>query len=404
MKTLLNSLVLVALAATVAITGCAQNPHLSGGRLYRSQKVYDKALRELELAVQQEPQNPLAHLELGMVYAEIGETKKAGAEFDKAVELDPKMQKDVEANRRHYWVEHFNAGIRLSNEEKNFEEAAKEFEKAIDLDPQDARAYTNLAFCLRKIGRQDEALDLFEKAASLNPTDPTARKNLAASYVDLGRGEAKDGNFGAALKLFEKALELDSTLVETEFELANAYSQAAQADTTEEEKAAKYEKAISLYTRVVGRDPNHIDAIFNLGTAYLAMERADEALPLLKKAVDLDPKVHDFHNRLGRAYARQGNDEMAVAEIVVSKALRGMRQSDLDYWLDPGTVKARYPDAAPLTRTLEDVGRPEDVYTYQESGGTVEVWFYWTKGTAYYFVNGGAPASNRVIFAPQSSQ
>jgi tetratricopeptide (TPR) repeat protein len=405
MKTLFNTLALLAVAATVAITGCAQNPHLSGGRLYRSQKVYDKAQRELELAVQQEPNNPLAHLELGMVYAEVGETKKAGVEFEKALALNPKMRKDVDANRKHYWVQHFNAGIKLTNEDKNFEEAAKEFQKAIDLDTADPRAYTNLAFCLRKMDKPDEALQLFEKAATLNPTDPTARKNLAASYVDMGRDAIASGAFADGIKLFEKALELDSTLVQTEFDLGNAYSQAAQADTTPAGKKAKYEQAMIMYNRVLTRTPDHVDAIFNLGTAYLAMERIEEALPFLKKAVDLDPKAYDFHNRLGRAYARSGEEELAVAEIVVSKALqKGMRQSDLESWLDSASMASRYPDTSTLNATLQSVGQPEDIYMYQESGGTVEVWFYWTKGVGFYFVNGGAPRINKVIFAPQLSQ
>jgi len=400
-----KSVLLLGLIGAFAVTGCAQNPHLSGGRLYRSQKIYDKAQRELELAVQQEPNNALAHLELGMVYAEIGKTKEAGQEFDKAEQLDPKKKKDVDANRQHYWVEHFNAGIRLSNEDQNFTAAAEEFQKAIDLDPNDVRAYTNLAFCLRKTGRQAEAFALFQKALSLNPTDVTTRKNLAASYIDMARSEAKEKRFVEAITLYERAAELDTTVADTQFELANAYSEAAQAESIAVAKAQYYDKAVSLYNRVLEREPNNIDATFNLGTAYLAMDKLDEALPLLQKAVSLDPKAYDFHYRLGRAYARAGSDEMAVAEIVMSKALqKGAEQNDLDAWFAADAMKARYPDVTAQTKALTANGRPEKVYTYEESGGTVEVWFYWTKGLGLYFVNGAAPAVNKVEFAPVTSQ
>lgn len=404
MRRFSGSLLLFGLIGAFAITGCAQNPHLSGGRLYRSQKVYDKAQRELELAVQQEPKNPLAHLELGMVYAEIDETKKAGEEFDKALELDPKMLKDIDANRKHYWVEHFNAGIRLSNEEQNYAEAATEFQKAIDLDPKDVRAYTNLAFCLRKTGQPDQALALFQKALTLNPTDVNARKNLAASYLDMARSEAKDQRFLDAIMLYEKAYELDTTLVATQFELANAYSEAAMAESIAVAKTQYYEKAVALYNRVLERTPDNIDATFNLGTAYLAMDKTDEALPLLQKAVNMDPKAPDFHNRLGRAYARAGSNEMAVAEIVMSKALQGEVKADLDTWFNADTMKSRYPDVTAQTKALQTNGRPDQVYTYEESGGIVEVWFYWTKGMGIYFVNGGAPIVNKVEFAPVASQ
>lgn len=400
-----RSVLLFGLIAAFAVTGCAQNPHLSGGRLYRSQKVYDKAQRELELAVKEEPNNPLAHLELAMVYAEIGETEKAGEEFEKTLQLDPKMQKDVDANRQHYWVEHFNAGIRLSNEEQNYEEAAEEFQKAVDLDPRDVRAYTNLAFCLRKTGRQDEALALFQKALTLNPTDPNARRNLAASYVDMARSEVRGEQYIDAIMLYEKAAELDSTVTDTEFELANAYSEAAQAETIAVARTQYYENAVALYNRVLERTPDNIDATFNLGTAYLAMDKLDEALPLLQKAVDLDPKAFDFHYRLGRAYARAGSVEMAAAEIVMSKALQtGTPQPDLDAWFGADAMKSRYQDVTAQHKALEANGKPEQVYTYEESGGTVEVWFYWTKGVGLYFVNGTAPAVNKVEFAPAASQ
>ncbi len=400
-----KSVLLFGLLGAFAMTGCAQNPHLSGGRLYRSQKIYDKAQRELELAVQQEPNNPLAHLELGMVYAELGQTKKAGEEFDTAVKLDPKKQKDVDANRQHYWVEHFNAGIRLSNEEQNFAAAAEEFQKAIDLDPQDVRAYTNLAFCLRKTGRQAEAFALFQRAITLNPTDANTRKNLAASYIDMARGEAKEKRFVEAIALYEKAAELDTTVADTQFEQANAYSEAAQAESIAVAKRQYYDKAVTLYKRVLERSPDNIDATFNLGTAYLAMDNLDEALPLLQKAVSLDPKAFDFHYRLGRAYARAGSDEMAVAEIVMSKALqKGTAQADLDAWFAPEAMKSRYPDVSAQKKVLDANGKPDQAFTYEESGGTVEVWFYWTKGLGIYFVNGAAPAINKVEFAPVTSQ
>jgi hypothetical protein len=127
-------------------------------------------------------------------------------------------------------------------------------------------------------------------------------------------------------------------------------------------------------------------------------------LPLLQKAVNLDPKDPDFHNRLGRAYARAGSNEMAVAEIVMSKALKGKVEPDLDAWFAADAMKARYPDVAAQNKALEANGRPDQVFNYEESGGVVEAWFYWTKGMGLYFVNGGAPAVNKVEFAPVTSQ
>lgn len=404
MKVVLRSLLVFVGVAVLVLGGCGQNPHLSGGRLYLSQKNFEKAVRELEIAVEQEPENGFAHLNLAMAYGEIGETKKAGEEFDKALELNPKLSKDVETNRRHYWVEHFNEGVRLSQEEKNFEEAAKEFEKAIELDPRDVRAYSNLGFSLTQLGEHEKALALFEKAAELEPTDETSRKNLARVYEDIAKNHFKNRNYTEAIRFYQRALDLEPDGLNCLLQLGICHSQKASAETTLALARPDYEKALEFYSRVLEKEPDNVDIIYNMGLTNLAIDNLDEAIQLLKKAVDMDPTVSDFHKILGRAYARAGEQESAVTELVISKALdtsRGKRMADIDGWIAPDAVKARYRDVGDLPATLQELGQPEEIYSYQESGSLVEVWFYWSKGTALYFVNGKTPPANKVSFSPR---
>jgi Flp pilus assembly protein TadD len=408
MKAILRSLLVVLAvsvvsAGTLALSGCAKNPHLAGGILYLSQRNYPKALTELTTAVQQEPKNGLAHLKLAMAYAETGDTKNAGQEFDKAVALEPKLKKDTDANRKHYWVEHFNEGVRLSSQEKNYESAAKEFEKAIDLDPRDPRAYSNLAFCYTQLGKHKEALGIFEKAAAIAPNDPTARKNLAAVYLDLGKEYFTQENYADAITFYEKALELGSDSVSVMFQLGNCYFQRATAETSTVSARPEFEKAGGFYERVLRSAPDDVDAMANLGMVKLALEKVNEAIQLLSSVVNKAPKVQEFHKLLGIAYTRAGEGEMAVTELVTSKALdpnRGKRISDLDSWLSPDGMKARYGDTGDMTKAVQELGTPQEVFVYQESGVLVESWFYWSKGTALYFVNGKTPPKNRLTFSP----
>jgi tetratricopeptide (TPR) repeat protein len=408
MKAILRSLltvlaVSVVATGTLALSGCAKNPHLAGGILYLSQKNYDKAVKELQTAVDQEPNNGLAHLRLAMAYAEVGDTKKAGQEFDKAVSLSSKLKKDVDANRRHYWVIRFNEGVRLSSQEKNYESAAKEFEKAIDLDPNDPRAYSNLAFSYAQLGKREEALAMFEKAATIAPNDATARKNLAAVYMDLGKAYFKQENYPDALKFYEKALELGSDSVTVMFQLGNCYFQTATAETSTALAMPGFEKAGSFYERVLRKSPDDLDAMTNLGMVKLALDQVNEAIQLLSNVVKKEPKVSEVHKLLVRAYAKIGEQELAVTELVISKALdpsRGRRMSDLDSWLSQDGMKARYGDTGDMTKILQELGTPEEVYVYEESGSLVETWFYWSKGIGQYFANGKTPPKSRVTFTP----
>jgi tetratricopeptide (TPR) repeat protein len=49
------------------------------------------------------------------------------------------------------------------------------------------------------------------------------------------------------------------------------------------------EEAVTTFTEVITRDPQHADAFYNLGVAYAYLEKKDEALEMLGKAIDVQP-------------------------------------------------------------------------------------------------------------------
>jgi Flp pilus assembly protein TadD len=67
----------------------------------------------------------------------------------------------------------------------------------------------------------------------------------------------------------------------------------------------------------------------NLGLIFLETQRADDALPLLGRAVELKPEVPAFHNNLGMALEHAGRFSEAAAAY----------QGALD--ADPGYDKAK---------------------------------------------------------------
>jgi tetratricopeptide (TPR) repeat protein len=67
-------------------------------------------------------------------------------------------------------------------------------------------------------------------------------------------------------------------------------------------KNEQYQDGLATFTGIVQEEPKNPEAQYYLGRFYLALERPEEALPHLKRAVKGDPAKADYHFWLGVAY------------------------------------------------------------------------------------------------------
>ncbi len=77
-------------------------------------------------------------------------------------------------------------------------------------------------------------------------------------------------------------------------------------------RSQNYEMAAQLLRRVVEMEPKHKNAWNDLGQAYIAMNRLDEAIPALQKQVEAEPFHPYAYNNLGLVYWRQQKYEQAA--------------------------------------------------------------------------------------------
>ena len=63
----------------------------------------------------------------------------------------------------------------------------------------------------------------------------------------------------------------------------------------------KTDDAVEAYRHAIELDEKDVCSMNSLGLVFLEQNRADEAMPLLLKAVDLRKDVAAFHNNLGMA-------------------------------------------------------------------------------------------------------
>ncbi len=74
----------------------------------------------------------------------------------------------------------------------------------------------------------------------------------------------------------------------------------------------KYEKAISVFQRIIDKYPNTIEAYYNLGNSYFRINKWKEARNAYETACELDPTFLDAMENLGVIYANQKEFQKAI--------------------------------------------------------------------------------------------
>jgi len=81
-----------------------------------------------------------------------------------------------------------------------------------------------------------------------------------------------------------------------------------------------YAAALPLFQDLLRRRPESAELGYLVGDTLLDLQRAEEAIPLLKRAVDRDPKLLAAHKSLARADLAAGNAAEAIPHLKVALA------------------------------------------------------------------------------------
>ena len=181
------------------------------------------------------------------------------------------------------------------------------------------------------------ARKLFEEAIALDPKYPTPYWLLGMTHIMdawFDWGKSKEDSLSRAMELAQKTISLNDLDSNAHGSLVAIYRM-----------KGNYDKAIAEGKRAVELDPNSADAHVWLGIALYNAGRADEAIPLLEKAIRLNPFAHTWYFlQLGQAYSLSGRYDEATAAY--HKALQ----------LSPNNLFAHLG----LTATYSQMGRDKE--------------------------------------------
>jgi tetratricopeptide (TPR) repeat protein len=291
-------------------------PVLDYYRLFNSAAYLQRNGRYQESAVKWKrvlelnPDDELAHRNLGTVLLMTGQREESGVHFRKASEL--KLRAVVEADPTS--ARGFNDLGVLLLETGRAEEAVAQFGKAVGLNPDFVAARGNLGGALTKSGRLDEAVSELRKALELDAGYAPAHYNLG---LVLSRREDAQG----AIREWRTALELDPKYAEAHHSLGDALY--AQGRTVE---------ALAHWRDSIQLQPNDLPALGRMAWVLAtspdaAIRNGGEALGLAVRAVEISGGK-DAHvlDTLAAAYAEKG--QFANAALTARRAQALAAQQD----------------------------------------------------------------------------
>ena len=209
--------------------------------------------------------------------------EQANSASQKALELSPGL---AEA--------HASRGLALSLS-KQYVAAAAEFEKAVQLDPKLYEGYYYYALARFGEGNYREAHRLFLQASAVRPEDFQAAALGALSLAALGDPGEMDA-YRSALAIMERHLELNPEDARALYLGSNSLY-----------KLGDVARAQAWAERALAVDPNDAGVLYNVACAFGVQGNADRAIELLERAVENgfghrewiehDPDLNALHDR-----------------------------------------------------------------------------------------------------------
>lgn len=159
-----------------------------------------------------------ARILLGAAHLLTNDHQNAIREFDRALELNPRLP----TLNAFYGRALIYAG--------ETERAAQSFARELEINPNDFESNLYIGMLRKKEGRTDEALTFFRRAGQVRPNDLNARYQIASIYLTGGKA-------AEAQRLLEEVIKAAPDFVEAHVLLAQAYYRLKRKEDGDRERA-----------------------------------------------------------------------------------------------------------------------------------------------------------------------
>ncbi len=203
---------------------------------------------------------------------------------------------------------------------RTLEPAIEVFRQSAGRYPNSPRMAIGLGIALYSRGNYDDAIKSLIRAADLSPSDPRTYFFLSKAY------DSSPTQADQVIERFRRFSEQQPNNAQAHFYYAMSLWKGKRA----QDPSLDRHQIESLLKKAVQLDPKLADAHLQLGNLYSDESQYAESIPEYVKALETKSDIADAHYRLGQAYVRTGQKEKAQEQLQVYQQLRAQHLADLD--------------------------------------------------------------------------
>jgi tetratricopeptide (TPR) repeat protein len=302
---------------------------ISGNRI-------EEAEQQLNSVLKATPNDALAVNLLGTIRAKQGRLDEAEALFSRAIRIDNQL---VGA--------HMNLAY-LYLLKRVPEKTASELKEVIRLDPNNMDASHKLAWLLLSLGRFDECISFLEKAKQSHVLTVPLLVMLGDAYSKKGELDKAEASYLSAIN--EQGNNADALV---------GIARISQARRDDKNAALYLGRAKDVLT-------DSPDLLYSFALLALNADLIDDAMPAIKRAIELRPEESSYYFVLGITWLRLKKPDLQEAEQAFRQFLKS-RPDDSQGQINLGYVllkQKRYAEARNLLErsTEKENATPESYY------------------------------------------
>jgi tetratricopeptide (TPR) repeat protein len=203
---------------------------------------------------------------------------------------------------------------------RTLDPAVEVFRQATERYPKSPRLIIGLGMAYYARGNYDDAVKALLRGADLNPSDPSCYLFLSKAF-DSSPSQADD-----VIERFRRFTELQPNNARALY----YYALSLWKGKREKDPSLDLLQIETLLKKSIAIDPNMPESHLQLGNLYADQNKFAEAIAEYLQARELGPDLSDVRYRLGQAYVRTNQRDLAQKEFEVYQKLREQHLAELD--------------------------------------------------------------------------